>query len=88
MTVDAERLSEQISNIIEDSIARLVKNRFNYDGLKIYMSGRDDWKGKERDNFFKHIRGCKGQPKSSIKLSLNSKDVNLVVCDADFKDIR
>jgi hypothetical protein len=40
-------------------------------------------------DFFSTLEDAnKGQPKSSIKLSLNSKDVNLVVCDEDLKDIR
>ena len=88
LIVDAARLFEQISTRIEDSIARLVENRFNYDGLKIYMSGCEDWAKDDRNKIFQHIRGCKGQPKSSIKLGSDSKDVNLVVGDADLEDIR
>jgi hypothetical protein len=80
LNLSAESLYENIKTRIKDSEVRLSNNKFSYEGLRIYISGCEDWCQRELTETFDHIRGCKGHPTSFINLGKNSKDVNLIVC--------
>ena len=43
LNVSAESLYENIKTRIKDSELRLCNNKFSYEGLRIYISGCEDW---------------------------------------------
>lgn len=80
-TDSADSLCDQITTRTNVSAKTLKKNRFNYEGLKIYISGCAAWNKEEFTKVFDHIRECKGQATSVLDQGQNSSKVNLVVVE-------